>query len=163
MTATRRLRPELLAPLLRTLVAQEISGEIRVRGTSMCPTLVPGDCLRVVAAMATDIRIGDVVIWMGGAGPVIHRLVGWWRTREGWRMLTKGDSCPRLDPPFPGHWLAARAVARVRGGEVQPLDGAWERLRGRGRAAASLTVGLIVEAWDRGRRLARRWAGSPGW
>jgi signal peptidase len=162
MTAAGSFRPELLAPLLQELGAQGRCGEIPIRGTSMSPTLLPGDRLRVVPATANDVRAGDLVIWVGQAGPIAHRLVGWWKTRAGWRLLTKGDHAPRLDPPVPGHCLVARAVARVRADEVQELDEARVRLCGRGRAAASLAVGIIVEVWDRARQATRRGAGWPG-
>lgn len=163
VTAGARRRPELLAPILCDLARMQASGEVSVRGTSMRPTLFPGDRLRVVAATASDVRLGSVVIWRGAEGPTIHLLVGWWWTRDGWRMLTKGDGARRLDPPAPETCLVGVAVALVRAGQVRRLDGRCGRLCGLGRALASLAEGIIVEAWDRGRRAAARWAGWLGW
>jgi hypothetical protein len=162
MTTLEGFRPELLTPLLRDLAAEKVSGEIPVRGTSMRPTFLPGDRLRLVPATVADVRVGDLVVWMGQDGPIAHRLVGWWETRTGRWMLTKGDGAPRLDPPIPGYCLVARAVAHVRAGQVRRLDDAAMRLCGRGRATVSLAVGIIVEVWDRGCRVARQWVGWPG-
>lgn len=161
MTITRSFRPELMPPLLRELADQGDCGEIPVRGTSMAPTLHPGDRLRVVPATMDNVRVGDLVVCAGPGGPISHRLVGWWKTRAGWQLLTKGDSAPRLDAPAPGHCLVARVVARVRAGEVQPLDGGAMRLCGRARALVSLGAGITVEVWDRTRRVACRCAGRP--
>jgi signal peptidase I len=162
MTASRRFRPELLAPLLHDLAAEDKFGEIPVRGTSMCPMLLHGDRVWLIPAKTEEIQVGDIVVRMGESGPILHRVVGWWRVRDGWRILTKGDNVPRFDPPLRADCLIARVAARVRHGQVRRLEGMGVRLRGRGRAAVSLTTGIVWEAWDRGRRATRRWLGLPG-
>jgi hypothetical protein len=162
MNANGRFRPELLAPLLADLDAQGKSGEIPVRGTSMVPSLLHGDRVRVVPAIAEEVRTGDIVVRLGETGPMIHRVVGWWWTRDGWRILTKGDGTRWFDSPLHPDHLVARVVARVRDDQIRQLEGMGARLRGRGRAAASFTLGMIWEAWDWGCRAARRWIRSPG-
>jgi signal peptidase I len=147
--AAEASHPDFLAPLLRDLAAEGRSAEMPVRGISMRPMLRDGDRVRVVPATASDVRVGDVVILAGSTGPIIHRLVGWWPSRDGWYLLTKGDGSPRLDPPLRANGLVARVVARVRNGHVQRLGGASLRVRGWGRALLSLVMGLFVEAWDR--------------
>lgn len=158
---TTQFRPELLAPLLRDLAASDHLGEIPVRGTGMQPTLQDGDRVWLVAATGRDVRVGDLVAQRGESGPIVHRLVGWWPTREGWRLLTKGDGVPLFDPPLRADCLVGRVVARVRAAEVQRLDGEGNRLRSRGRALASLVAGLMAEAWIRVRRAERRRVGRP--
>ena len=155
MTDTEEFRPDLVAPLLRELAAAGATAELPVRGTSMRPILRDGDRVRVVPVTAADVRTGDVVVLAGSSGPVIHRLVGWWPARGAWRVLTKGDGAPRLDPPLRPDELAGRVVARVRDGRVRRLDGAGMRICGRCRAAVSLAAGLFLEAADRARRRAR--------
>jgi hypothetical protein len=149
MTATGEFRPDLLSPLLCDLAAEGRVAEIPVRGISMHPCLRDGDRVRVVAAATSDVRVGDIVVRVLTTGPVVHRFVGWWRTRHGWRMLTKGDGAPLFDPPLAPAELVGRAVALLRDGQVRRLDGSGMRLRGRGRAAVSLAAGLIRETWDR--------------
>ncbi len=133
-----------------------------VRGTSMYPSLIHGDRVRVVPTTVEEVRIGDMVLRFGETGPMIHRVVGWWWTREGWRILTKGDGARWFDSPLRPDHLVGRVVAYVRDGQIQRLEGIGARLRGRGRAAASFTVGVMWETWDRGYRVARRWLESPG-
>jgi hypothetical protein len=157
--AIGRARPDLLPPLLQELADQGFTGELPVRGTSMRPTLLDGDRIWLIPATAEELRLGDIVVWMDRTGPIIHRYVGWWRTRQGWRVLTKGDGVHRLDRPVHPDCVVGRAVALVRRGEVEPLDGAATRLRGRRLAAGSLAVGVMAGGWDRGRRTFRRWAG----
>jgi hypothetical protein len=157
--AIGRARPDLLPPLLQELTAQGFPAELPVRGASMRPTLLDGDRIRLIPATAEELRLGDIVLWMDQTGPVIHRCVGWWRTRQGWRVLTKGDGVHRLDRPVHPDCVVGRAVALVRWGEVEQLDGAGTGLRTGGLAVGSLAVGIMAEGWDRGRRMFRRWAG----
>ena len=147
-------RVDLLAVLLRELSQQGMEGELPVRGGSMRPTLREGDRVRLVPATASDVRVGDIVVRAGASGPVIHRLVGWWPSEGGSRILTKGDDVARLDPPDWRAEVVGRVVARVRDGRVRRLDGAGTRFCGHGRAAASLAEGLILVLWTRGSRLA---------
>jgi len=155
MVAAKEFRPDLLAPLLCDLGAEGRSAEFPVRGNSMRPMLKDGDRVRLVPATPAELRVGEVVVLTQPTGPVIHRVVGWWPSRRGWRILTKGDGAHRLDPPLRAQSAVGRVVARVRGGRVRRLDGASMRMRGRGRALASLIEGLGVEAWDRARGRAR--------
>jgi signal peptidase I len=154
-------RPELLRGLLRDLAAGGRFGEGSVHGTSMEPTLQDGDRVWLVPATGRDVRVGDLVVQGGESGPIIHRFVGWWPTREGWRLLTKGDNLPLFDPPLCPDCLVGRVVARVRAGKVQRLEGMGIRFRERGRAAVSFVTGLTAEVWIRVRRAAHRPVGLP--
>jgi hypothetical protein len=144
-------RPELLGPLLAALAAEGLYGELCVRGSSMRPLLRDGDRIRLLPSDATRVRVGDVVARGGSAGLIVHRVVGWWPTRQGWRLLTRGDHAWRLDPPLRAEEVAGRVIARLRGGQEWRLDGGGARLAGRGRAALSLALGLLAEVWDRRR------------
>ena len=155
MATPTRFRPDLVAPLLRDLGAEGGSAEFPVRGNSMRPMLRDGDQVRLAPVTDAGVRLGDVVLRVDPAGPILHRVVGRWPSRDGWRILTKGDGACRLDPPLPPDRLVGRVVVLVRGSDVRRLDGAAMRMRARGRAIVSLCVGLIVEAWDRAHRRTR--------
>ena len=159
MNGNSRFCPELLAPLLADLAAQARVGELPVRGTSMYPSLLRGDKVRVVPAKTEEVRIGDIVVRLGETGPMIHRVVGWWWTRDGWRILTKGDGTRWFDSPVHPDQLVGRVVALVRDDQVRQLEQMGTRLCGRVRAAASFTVGVLWEVWVRGCRTARRLLG----
>ena len=146
-----RFRPDLVAPLVRGLLADGASPEIPVRGNSMRPILRDGDRVRLAPVTRARARLGDVVLRVEPSGPIVHRVVGWWPSRDGWRLLTKGDGARRLDPPLPPEGLAGRVVARVRGDSVRRFDGAGMRIRAWSRALRSLIGGAIVEGWDRAR------------
>ncbi len=161
MIASERSRPELLPGLLRDLAAGGKLAEIAIHGTSMCPTLRDGERVWLVQTTASDARIGDLLVWRGESGSVVHRLVGWWLGGGGWRLLTKGDALPLFDPPIRAECLLGRVIARVRGDQVEHLEGKAYRLRSAGRALASLLTGLMAEAWIRVRRAVHRRLGWP--
>ena len=150
-TERESLRPDLLATLIRELAADGHLAELPVYGNSMRPLLEDGDRVRVVPVRPGDLRLGDVVVRLASTGPVIHRMVGWWPSRQGWRALTKGDGVCRLDAPGDPTGCVGRVIARVRDGRLLLLDNSPVRMRGHGRALVSLMAGLIVEVWDRGR------------
>ena len=62
---------------------------IRVRGHSMRPSLADGDELEV--ALGAPVAAGDVVLFMEGTLPVLHRVLS---IREG-RVLTQGEHRPK--------------------------------------------------------------------
>ena len=150
-----RLRVDLVARLVRELFSDGASPEIPVRGNSMRPVLRDGDRVRHVPMTPAGARLGDVVLRVEPSGPIVHRVVGWWPARGGWRLLTKGDGALRLDSPLPPAGLVGRVVARVRGNSVRQFEGPAMRLHAWVRAFRSLIAGLVVEAWDRARGRAR--------
>jgi signal peptidase I len=150
-----RFRPDLLAPLVRELLADGASPEIPVRGNSMRPILRDGDRVRLAPVTRAGPRLGDIVLRVESSGPIIHRVVGWWPSRNGWRVITKGDGARRLDPLLLPELMAGRVVARVRGNSVRQFEGPAMRLHAWVRALRSLMAGLVVEAWDRARGRAR--------
>ncbi len=132
--------------MLLTLGAEGAAGELTVHGTSMLPSIAGGDRVRLVPA--ETVHIGDVVLRRHGAALILHRVVGWWLTRQGWRILTKGDGARALDPPAWSQDIVGKAVARITGDRIEPLP------CHTGCALRSLAAGLCWELCAKVRRLA---------
>jgi len=152
MRTGTRFRPDLLAPLVEILKLDGYRAEVRLRGASMSPSLLPGDILWLSPPDAKPTPFGSIVIWLGRSGPVTHRVVGMWRQNGEWRLLTKGDALSRLDPPTRRDRIVAQVVARARNGRILRLDAGWPMLTRGIRAVISLAVGLAGEFWDRASR-----------
>jgi GNAT superfamily N-acetyltransferase len=89
-------------------LALETTGEawVTVRGRSMLPFIWPGARLRVVRASVEDVALGDVVVVVRGADPVIHRVV----RVDGGRVITRGDAHAHDDLTVTGERLVARVA-----------------------------------------------------
>ena len=129
---------EFLREVLHELGSEGAAGELTVHGTSMLPSIADGDHIRLVPADGA-VRVGDVVLRRRGSALILHRLVGWWPGRSGWRMLTKGDGERVLDPPAAPGDILGIALARIAHGTPEPLA------PDRGRALRSLLAGLLWE------------------
>lgn len=91
VTAVDEYKIELAAEILRS------GGSIRIRamGTSMLPTIWPGDVLQIESKPRAELAIGDVVLVKREKSVVIHRLV----KSGGPQWITRGDAMPQDDPP----------------------------------------------------------------
>ena len=110
------------------LLAEGLSVEIPVTGSSMAPFVRSGDVLRLAPLVAPACR-GDVVAFPRPDGRmVVHRVVA----AAGDRLLTRGDAVPQADG-----WIAAAALA----GRVVSVER-------RGRATRwGLGPGALLIAW----------------
>lgn len=112
-----------VAGALSSLAAQDPL-RVVVRGDSMRGCLKDGD--EVCVAPRRLYWPGDVLVLHGEKDQIIvHRLVGYRPTRNGWRMVTKGDAVRSFDAPV----ARASVIGRVTAG-FGP-DGEPKEIRGR--------------------------------
>ena len=92
-------------------------GTVRVKawGTSMLPSLWPGDLLTIESIAHDAIIPGDIVLVLRDQRFFIHRLVETRRHENCISFVTKGDAMPNNDPPAAAPELLGR-VAGVRRG-----------------------------------------------
>jgi len=124
--------PELDDPKL-ALAAEVLKtrGSIRLQaqGTSMLPTIWPGDVLAIESARCDAPKIGDIVLVVRTGRFFVHRLIGKRDLPIGSQAITRGDAMPQNDPPAAmpevlgrvsvihrGSWIVipSRQVTRVR-------------------------------------------------
>src|SRR5271157_970505 len=86
---------ELAAEILRKF------GEVRfvARGTSMLPTIYPGDCLTVRSFGAAGPRRGEIVLCRRGGEFRVHRIVRLLEEGPATFYVLRGDALPDDDPP----------------------------------------------------------------
>jgi len=97
-------------------------GEIRLRvmGTSMVPSILPGDFVSIHRAMPQEISSGEVVLFLRNGRLIIHRVVDrkLAATEDGLGescLITRGDRVLQDDPPVSSHELLGRVVLIERG------------------------------------------------
>jgi signal peptidase I len=125
------LKCELAAEVLRS------SGTLRLKvtGSSMLPTVFPGDTLIVEQADFANARAGDIVLVSRDARLFAHRLVDKIAVADRSAAVTKGDSMADPDPLVDGGKVLGRVSSILRNGEtLQPR----RKLRLSERAVAAL-------------------------
>ena len=92
--------PYLLIPdlLILDLLRQQGRCCLRVSGTSMLPTLWPGDLVSVKRPSASRMSVGDIVLYRRSGRFFLHRLVAL-PDRSGGGFVARGDSMPHADSP----------------------------------------------------------------
>jgi len=130
--------PALLVAGVELLGAGDGTVELDVAGTSMLPTLSPGDRVRIRLDRRTP-KVGEIVVFSQGDSIVVHRYLGPAAARDGTPCLrSRGDGRSELDPPLFRERMIGTAVAVRRRGAWRSLDGGGARLYGAAVAAHDL-------------------------
>lgn len=112
-------------------------GEVRLRafGTSMVPSVLPGDLISVQRAGLSEISPGEIVLYSREGRLFAHRVVARAGSHDDPRLITRGDRLFHNDPPVSSSELLGR-VTSVRCGDGRghrhvhpdaPLN-AWEQM-----------------------------------
>ena len=122
------------AVLERTELAAEIltrfgSIRIRVQGSSMLPSIRPGDEIELRQASSHEIEIGDVVAYRRDDRIFVHRVI----EKNCQELVTRGDTLPQPDAPVSKSELLGVASVVRRGSRDVSLENTLAR-----RATASL-------------------------
>ena len=97
-------------------------GDVRLRviGTSMVPSILPGDLVSIHRAGLQDISPGEVVLFSRNGRLVIHRVVDRKVVATADRLgepclITRGDRLRHDDPPVSSNELLGRVISIERG------------------------------------------------
>src|ERR1700690_1954075 len=91
-------------------------GEARltVSGSSMLPSLWPGDILEIHRVAAADISKGDIVVFARENRLIVHRVLRVNRDQDDVTVITRGDRSARVDAPVSTNYLlgSVRTIQR---------------------------------------------------
>jgi signal peptidase I len=97
-------------------------GEVRLRvfGTSMVPSILPGDLVSIHRASMNDVSPGEVVLFLQKGRLFVHRVVdrkaaATADNRGESCLMTRGDRLRHDDPPVSSSELLGRVVSIERG------------------------------------------------
>jgi signal peptidase I len=104
-------------------------GELRLRvfGTSMAPTILPGDVVTVRRAAPSEISAGEIVLFLQKGRLFVHRVLGRAGSAAVDRpeqacLITRGDRLGHDDPPVSPDQFMGRVVCVERGDREITLD-----------------------------------------
>lgn len=104
---------------------------LRVTGSSMLPSIWPGDILIVERREIGEVRPSETALFLGSGRLVAHRVVA----HQGSFLVTQGDGVPAPDPEVAAKDLLGVVTAIERGGRrLAPED----RRSAAGRVSAAL-------------------------
>lgn len=85
--------------------------KLRALGSSMLPTLWPGDVLTIESAARLAPVPGDIVLTLQNQRPFIHRVEEMRSFNGRLQWITRGDAVPQSDPTVEGVELLGRVSA----------------------------------------------------
>lgn len=142
-------------------------GEVRfaAQGSSMIPSIYPGDILTVRSVSPDAVRRGAIVLALVGGRFFVHRVMRKWPERNRVVFATRGDALPQEDPSIDGTQLLGNVVAISRRGKsvkIVTLPKPWHRamrwsVRNSGMFARILLAAHLLRA-----RLSRRYVEIDG-
>ena len=121
-------------------------GAIRLQalGTSMLPSVWPGDVLSIAPAPGKGVAPGDIVLVVRDGRFFVHRLI----EKRDCEWITRGDSLPQNDPPLTGAQVLGRvSLIHQQTGDIVPSS----RVSPFGR-----TLAWMLCRWDLFRNLSLR-------
>lgn len=138
------MRPRHVPPPVEPRAAVELAlakdllhafGELRfvAQGSSMLPSIFPGDTLLVLRQPIASVQPGHVVLFSRGSRFCAHRVIRALRVDAQPSVITCGDALTQEDSPIAEHELLGRVTAvlrrgkRIEFGETQPAASLWLR------------------------------------
>jgi len=107
------------------LVAESVRAghevRIRVTGSSMLPSIWPGDALTVRPLRDAAASEGQVVVFTRDGRIFAHRIVGKLERAGSPQLLTRGDAHLACDPPVAAAEILGTVASISRGGRAIPL------------------------------------------
>lgn len=87
---------------------------LRVMGTSMLPSVWPGDIINVEGSSVVAVVCGDIVLYEADDSFFVHRVVGKAGDKNEVQWITRGDSMPQADPAIPESHVLGRVSSICR-------------------------------------------------
>jgi hypothetical protein len=84
----------------------------------MIPSIYPGDLLTVRSDSVADARRGEIVFFLLGGRPFVHRVTRKWPERNRVVFATRGDALPKEDPSVDASQLLGRVTRIQRRGKL---------------------------------------------
>jgi hypothetical protein len=110
LTLPREDRENLKLGLTAEMLRHHGVVQLKAWGSSMLPSIWPGDLLTIQSAPCDEVVSGDIVLVMHGDRFLIHRLVERRQVQDCLSWITKGDSILHDDPPVGASELLGRVV-----------------------------------------------------
>jgi len=138
---------KLLLDLTTELLSRGTTVRFRPSGRSMYPSIREGELITVEPVVASDVKLGDIVLYRSERGLIAHRVVGTSPTQSSvlspHNFFLQGDASLSSDQPVEAHQILGRVVGVQRDGRSLALASRGAKLRHKVRRLASGLKGWI--------------------
>ena len=134
----------LLLDLTTELLSQGATVRFRPSGRSMYPSIREGELITVEPVEASDVKLGDIVLYRSERGPIAHRVVGI-ASRNARVFRLRGDASLSCDEPVVGQQILGRVVGVQRNGRSIALASRGAKMWHKARRLACGVKGWICE------------------
>ncbi len=93
--------------------------QLRAQGTSMLPTVLPGDLLTIEPKTSEQIQAGDIALYAREGRFFVHRIVSKSSVRGQVFLIARGDCMSQQDPPIRETELLGRVTEIRRNGSLR--------------------------------------------
>jgi len=111
MRKPENARTTLACGLAGDVVRRFGGGRLRVFGTSMVPSILPGDLISVRRANLCEISLGEIVLYSRDDRLFAHRVVARAGSHDDPRLITRGDRLSHSDPPVSSLEMLGRVTS----------------------------------------------------
>jgi len=134
----------LLLDLTTELLSQGATVRFRPSGRSMYPSIREGEIITVEPVEASDVKLGDIVLYRSERGLIAHRVIEI-ASRDARVFRVRGDASLSCDQPVAAHQILGRVVGVKRNGHSIQLAGRGAKLWHKARRLASALKGWVCE------------------
>jgi signal peptidase I len=131
MSARENVSKTVVPDMVEEVVRAFGKVRLRVFGTSMVPSLLPGDLISIQRADLCEILRGEIVFFSQNGRLFVHRVVSRGSSLDTPCLITRGDRLRHNDPPIFSSELLGRVVSVERGNQqvksIAPPSG-WRRV-----------------------------------
>jgi signal peptidase len=133
--------------LIADVVRAQGTVHLKVAGSSMVPTLWPGDLVTVGRCEPSELQTGSLIVFRQDERLIVHRLMHW----EGGCVVARGDASSRFDRPAPASDVIGRVESILRDGRIVATRlSFWQSMTGmllrRSQRAAQLYMRVVDKA-----------------
>lgn len=155
MDSAREVQDATKRDLTADVIRQFGEARLRVTGTSMLPSVWPGDVITVRRQSSAELLPGQIVLCYRNQAFVAHRLI----EKRDDCLITRGDSLPYDDPPSPDSEFLGAVVSIIRNGKPAKSPSAWWRWAGSSIVRHSELCTRIMLRLQRSSKMKMSWAG----
>lgn len=111
-----------LLEMAESLLDDNHSLMINMKGFSMFPTLRPGDVGKVEKCLAEEVKAGDILVFKSNGKLIAHRLIRKKSDKGREVFITQGDNNSFFDQPFVNEELIGKITSFERSGKTISVD-----------------------------------------